>query len=165
MIRSIPYSLRFLKNVMQSAQVQICTFHIFIIRCCCSNPCHYHNVQTSRQLLLIQSKTFPNQPGYAVSDHTVSYFFTHRDPYSLPWELCSLYIHYQFFIGIRLAGTIHCLKIHTFFNTRKFSHQITPDPLPPMLISSITRFKYLSVSARILFRECRGKSGGVVGLR
>ncbi len=31
--------------------------------------------------------------------------------------------------------------------------------------SSITRFKYLSVSARILFRECRGKSGGVVGLR
>ena len=31
--------------------------------------------------------------------------------------------------------------------------------------TSITRFKYLSVSARILFRECRGKSGGVVGLR
>ena len=31
--------------------------------------------------------------------------------------------------------------------------------------TSITHFKYLSVSARILFRECRGKSGGVVGLR
>ena len=42
---------------------------------------------------------------------------------------------------------------------------IVYDYLKLFPVTSITRFKYLSVSARILFRECRGKSGGVVGLR
>lgn len=31
--------------------------------------------------------------------------------------------------------------------------------------TSISQFKYLSVSERMLFRECKGKSGGVVVLR
>ena len=33
------------------------------------------------------------------------------------------------------------------------------------LMPSMTRFKYLSFSVRMLFRECKGKNGGVVVLR
>ena len=49
-----------------------------------------------------------------------------------------------------------CLNLYT--HILKISCYMWP-------ITSISRFKYLSISLRMLFRECKGKSGGVVVLR
>ena len=111
MIRSIPYSLRFLKNVMQSAQMQKCMLNNFIIRYSRSNSCHHHNVQTCRQSFFVQ-------PSY----YTVSYLFTDGDTNPPFCIILPFYIHYQLFISKRFSSTICRLKILPALNAWKSFH-------------------------------------------
>lgn len=122
MIRSIPYSLRFLKNVMQSAQMQKCMLNNFIIRYSRSNSCHHHNVQTCRQSFFVQPERLPYQPSHPMSYYTVSYLFTDGDTNPPFCIILPFYIHYQLFISKRFSSTICRLKILPALNAWKSFH-------------------------------------------
>ena len=60
---------------------------------------------------------------------------------------------------VRIEGCSVSELAHSKKYPRKFTQELQ------VRSTSISRFKYLSISLRMLFRECKGKSGGVVVLR
>ena len=56
------------------------TFNFKITGLCSSASRNDYNIQTTIEYALMQSVTFPDQPGNPMSYHAVSYFFAHADP-------------------------------------------------------------------------------------
>lgn len=79
---------------MKLCKMEQGTFHFKITSLCNGASRNDYNVQTTIEHALMQSVTFPDQSGNAMSYHAVSDFFAHADPNPVFIKAIFLYDHY-----------------------------------------------------------------------